>query len=309
MAWETIHMLKTVLGLSLGLALGACATTAGVAPKVDLTPAREAVETARKAGASERAPETFTRAQGHLSEAESLAAAQGTQPRDRALQAESLARLAVAEAQCAAAMAKLGEPQAAAQQAAAATTVEVEKLASKLRKAEDDQHRLEDKIGVLQRDLEMTETEIIRTKARLKGTETKAEASSAIAEARILMRRLSDEKKTASLARCQELIAKAEQLLKEDNYGAAAFFAFKAQDTAIKAQETPSTEGPEVSPPQKRYVVKAAVANIRKGPGTAEPIVATAPQGASLEALALRGEWLKVGFGKVTGWVHRSLVQ
>ena len=298
--------------LAAAVPLGACAT-AGAPPvkSVDLTPAREAVATARDAGAAERASETFTKAQGHLSEAETLTAAKGGDP----CQADSLARLAVVEAQCAAELARIADPQSPIQRAAA-SGAEVDKLQARLRKAEEDQRKLEDKVGVLQRDLEMTETEVIRTKARLKGNETKAEASSAIAEARILIRRIADEKgRGASVVRCQELLAKAEQLLKEENFGAAAFFALKAQDTAVKASE--ETAGPaaaapnaaEVATPQKRYTVKAVVANIRRGPGTAEPVVATAPQGAALEASVMRGDWIRVSFGGVLGWVHRSLLQ
>jgi hypothetical protein len=188
--------------------------------------------------------------------------------------------------------------------------VEVEKATARLRRAEDDTRRLEEKIAVLQHDLEVTENEVIRSKARLKGNETKAEASSAIAEARILMRRIADDKgKAATLARCQDHLARAEQLLKEENYGAAAFFAMKAQDAALKSQEPAVVSDAETAPPRRHYTVKVAVANIRKGPGTAEEIVGTAPRGADLEASAVRGEWLKVSFGAISGWVNRALVE
>ena len=95
--------------------------------------------------------------------------------------------------------------------------------------------RQEERITLLLRDLELTETEIIRTKARLKGLETKAEASSAIAEARILVGRLDRRTRTATLASAQQAIAKAEQLLQQENYGAALFFATKAQQIARAA--------------------------------------------------------------------------
>ena len=64
-------------------------------------------------------------------------------------------------------------------------------------------------MALQQQALELTETELIRSKARLKGIETKAEASSAIAEARILLRRLGASSAAAAL--CQESLAKAEQ--------------------------------------------------------------------------------------------------
>jgi hypothetical protein len=290
--------------------LAACATASGPKVNVDLAPARQAVANAREAGAPERASATFTKAQGHLNEAEAM----NTANSGNACQADSLVRLAVAEAQCAVELSRVVDPLAAA--AVAASNADLEKLQMRLRKAEEDQHRLEDKVGVLQRDLEMTETEVIRTKARLKGNETKAEASSAIAEARILIRRIADTKgRAASVVRCQELLAKAEQLLKEENFGAAAFFALKAQDTAVKATEDPAAAASgaassvaDVPAPQKHYSVRAEVANIRRGPGTTEPIVATAPKGSGLDASLMRGDWIKVSFGGVIGWVHRSLL-
>jgi hypothetical protein len=85
--------------------------------------------------------------------------------------------------------------------------------------------------------------EVIRTKARLQGIETKAEASSAIAEARILMTRL-DARDRATLSRCQELLDKAEQQINENNFGAAVFFARKAQDIATKAREPVGSSQP-----------------------------------------------------------------
>ncbi len=304
-------MLKRfALLLTVSVPIAACATAKGPKVNVDLAPARQAVATAREAGAPERASATFTRAQGHLNDAEALTATS-----ENACEADSLVRLAVAEAQCAVELARVADPLAAA--AVAASTADLDKLQARLRKAEEDQHRLEDKVGVLQRDLELTETEVIRTKARLKGNETKAEASSAIAEARILIRRIADTKgRAASVVRCQELLAKAEQLLREENFGAAAFFALKAQDTAMKASEDPAAPASgtasnlaDAPAPRKRYSVRAAVANVRRGPGTNEPVVAAAPKGSSLDASLMRGDWIKVSFGGVIGWVHRSLLE
>ena len=125
----------------------------------------------------------------------------------------------------------------------AASTAEVDRLTARIKKMEDDQHRLEERIAVLTRDLEVTETELIRTKARLKGNETKAEASAAIAEARILAGRLAEDKTQASvLARSEESLAKAEEQLSEGNFGAALFFASKAQDLVARVKQGAGTD-------------------------------------------------------------------
>jgi hypothetical protein len=276
---------------------------------VDLAPARQALEEARQAGAPERAAETFTRAQGHLNEAEALVkAARGHGASEKARQAEWLARLAAVEARCAAALARLVDERGqAVDRAVSAATSDAERLTARLRRSEEEQRRLEERVALLQRDLEYTETEVIRTKARLKGIETKAEASSAVAEARILMRRLSDQRGPAAiLARCQEQLARAEQLLQEENYGAAIFFAMKAQDSALKAHPGDDASRPAV---RSQYRVKATRANIRQGPSTSDSVVATAAKGTALTALAQRGEWLQVVHRGVTGWVHRSVVE
>ncbi len=215
----------------------ACASAGRPAPSrnVDLGAARAAVDDARKAGAPENAPDAFKRAQDELRGAEALVA-QKTQ----AAEARRHADLATAEGRSAAAISRLVAEMKRSSVTAAAAAAD-KSLAARLRKAEEDQRRLEDRIELLQRDLDVTETELIRSKARLKGNETKAEASAAVAEAQILAGRLAQDKSRAStLARCRESLAKAEEQLGAGNYGAAIFFALKAQDTATRStQETP----------------------------------------------------------------------
>jgi hypothetical protein len=46
-----------------------------------------------------------------------------------------------------------------------------------------------------------------------------------------------DARDRATVSRCQELLEKAEQQIGENNFGAAVFFARKAQDIATKAGE------------------------------------------------------------------------
>jgi hypothetical protein len=211
-----------------------CASTKGGTKRtggLDLGPARVAVDEARRAGAPQRVPEIFNQAEGHLKEAEALSATTGAPP-DATQRAEVLGRLAAAEARCATDLARL-YPKGPPPDKAAHDSSEV---AARLRRSEEERRRLEQRVGLLQRELELTETEVVRTKARLQGIETKADASSAIAEARILMGRL-DARDKVTLARCQELLTKAERQITENNFGAAVFFARKAQDTVTKGRE------------------------------------------------------------------------
>ena len=202
------------------------------AVRADLLPARTAVEEARKAGASEHAPDALKRAQ------DSLALAEASN-RTGDGESQRYVDVAVAEARGATAVSRLAAEMKKAGVTPGATGDR--SLAARLRRAEEEQRRLEDRIELLQRDLEVTETELIRSKARLKGNETKAEASAAVAEAQILANRLAEDKtKASTLARCRESLAKAEEQLGLGNFGAAIFFALKAQDTATRStQETP----------------------------------------------------------------------
>jgi hypothetical protein len=197
---------------------------------VNLAPARDAVEEAKKAGAAEHAADSLKRAEDQLKQAEGLRAG---------AEAQRLADVAMTEARGAGAVSRLIAEMKRAGWTPGAPAPAT--LAARLRKAEEEQRRLEDRIELLQRDLEVTETELIRSKARLKGNETKAEASAAVAEAQILASRLAQDKgKASTLARCRESLAKAEEQLGLGNYGAAIFFALKAQDTATRStQETP----------------------------------------------------------------------
>lgn len=301
--------------LALACPLAACA--GGGRVKVDLDPARTAVAEARAAGAPGRSSESFRRAEKHLEEAEALEAGRGVR-RDRRA-AQRAADLAVAEAHCATALSRAVHQteqtttKAAAQ--VAASTAEVDRLTARLKKMEEDQHRLEEKVAVLTRDLEVTETELIRTKARLKGNETKAEASAAIAEARILAGRLAEDKNQASvLARSEESLAKAEEQLSAGNFGAALFFASKAQDLVARIKHGSDDTRDASAPPSPRipslssYVART-VARIRKGPDLAETVLGRLPTGAQVTGEAVSGEWVKVTYQGVSGWVHSSLLQ
>jgi hypothetical protein len=285
------------------LALPFCALLAGCAsaakPRaVDLQPARQALEAARAEGAPEKAPQSFTRAQDELRQAESLVAAKGDAA-EAAVKAEWAARLALTEARCV-----VPEPEK--------TTApdDLRRMEARARRAEDEKRRLEEENAVRRRELEATETELIRTKARLKGLETRADAASAIAEARILMRR-AEGRRSADVARAQESLVRAEELLKEDNFGAAIFFASKAQDLVARVNEPrpPAPAADERPAPHPSCVVKAATANLRESPSTDARVLASVPRGTTLQAIAARGGWTKVRQGDVVGWILTRLVE
>lgn len=290
---------------ALVLAAGCAARTAPPV-RVDLAPAREALENARLLSL-DTANECFVKAEGHLNEAESLA---GTRDPEKSRQAEWLARLSLVESHCAATIAKLAESQrAAAAPVAAGRNEELEAARKSLRSSEDERRKLEERVAVLQRTLEVTETEVIRAKAKLKGIETRAEASSAIAEARILLQRLKDEKKgSASLALSQDKLDQAAEQLQAQDYSMAAFYALQAQEILEGVRRGLSLD-PERAAPKKEYTVQANVANIRKEPDAKAPLVGKVPKGTVLQATGMRTGWVKVKHEQVEGWVSRALLE
>jgi hypothetical protein len=200
------------------------ATSAGAVPSA-LETARAALRDAEAVHAEEQAPESYRRALESLRLAE---AGSGSTAREAAIRAEGFARVASAEARCA----------TSASSAASTNDASLERAQAELKQAREDNRRLEERTALLQHSLEQTETELIRSKARLRGIETKAEAASAIAEARILLRRL-NARGTAS-ALCRDSVRKAERQLDAENYGAALSFALRAQDIANQALAAPS---------------------------------------------------------------------
>ena len=292
--------LSAALTLGTTLLIAGCASGRGRAPVVDLQPARAALEEARQAGAPERAAQSFGAAAAQLKKAEDLVQRRLRGAAQEAVRAEWMARLASAQAQC------VKTQEGTRQQLEARTVQEGQQAQARLRRLEDENRRLEDRLAAQQRDLEVTEMELIRTKARLKGIETKAEASSAIAEARILLRRV--EGKGALYTSGTQSLSKAEQQLREENYGAAIFFALKAQDLANRAHEDGDSRRPPATLPQ-HVVVKVNRANIRKGAEVKQPVLATAPRGTVLAVQRAQGEWLLVTYGSITGWVSRSVVE
>lgn len=275
-------------------------------PEVDLAPARKAVEEARARAASAEAKECLARAEQDLAGAEKLASTSGAEERSRAA---VLASAAVAGAACVDRL-EVQARRLAVPSAAAATggSGEPEKLRARLRKAAEDQRTLEETLAVLQQDLETTENELIRTKAKLKGIETKAEASSAIAEAQTLILRSGDEKvRPTNVARAREKLGIAETQLRGGNYGAAVFFALQAQDLLEKPGRARATS-PE-SPPAGAVVVTASSAKVRSEPRRNAPVIARLPRGTSVVPLAEEGEWTRVEVKGRTGWIAKSLIR
>ena len=65
---------------------------------------------------------------------------------------------------------------------------------------------------------------------------------------------------------------------------------------------------PSISATWQLLAARAA-ARIRKGPALTEAVVGRLPEGTQVMGEAVSGEWVKVTYQGLSGWVHSSLLQ
>lgn len=303
------HQLYRLFGIPASaafLVLAGCASTP--LPEVDLAPARAAVSEARPKATTDEAKQCLLRAEEELKAAEGLAASSSPAERQRAA---GLASSAVADATCVDRLEAQTRRYSAPAEVPSgpSSNAEVERLKARLKRSAEEQKKLEERLAIYQHDLETTENEVIRTKAKLKGIETKAEASSAIAEAQTLVVRSLDQKvRSPNLTHAQEKLELAERQLRGANYGAAAFFALQAQDLLGRAAQPRSGARPEGNG-AGALTVAVASANVRSEPRADAEVVTKLPRGTGVVRLGENGTWLKIEALGRTGWIAKSLVR
>jgi SH3-like domain-containing protein len=60
---------------------------------------------------------------------------------------------------------------------------------------------------------------------------------------------------------------------------------------------------------KKMVIIKVDTANMRSGPGTDNPVVATVKKGVVFEPLEMNDDWVKLRYkDEITGWMHNSLL-
>ncbi len=189
--------------------------------------------------------------------------------------------------------------------------LEYEAVIGDLQKRSDDhQQRLDEAI-----------IEVVRTKARLRSLESKAEAASTIAEAEIAVSALKKEIPAADSIMREEILM-AENLLsmstrefKASNFGGALYLAnqSKGQTRAVRVWLKGGSKKPPAGD-EKRFVqplplVVLANSNLRSGPGIDNDVLATLTKGTSVTGHAYKGRWVRVETAEgVTGWLFRPLI-
>jgi hypothetical protein len=204
--------------------------------------------------------------------------------------------------------------QEAAKRQAAAVSSEEEVARLRLSLLERDAQ-----IKLLTQKLDAVILEVVRTLAKLRSLESKAEAATNLAEAEVALKML--ERSSAGREKPPE-VAQAEQLLKlgaqefrKDNYSGALYLGTQAkslvkgsQPGAVSGESAPRLEG-EVALALPLPLKVVARGEAREGPGPGFKVAFVLPGGAPVTAQSYKGLWVRVRDGEGrSGWLRHNLV-
>jgi len=166
----------------------------------------------------------------------------------------------------------------------------------------------EREIARLRDDLAKAEASIVAMESGLRGSQSRADAVSALAEARIALDRVS---RTVPWRRdrVEEARAKldeAQRQMEADHIGSAVFFASRAQGIT----EALAHEAELVAGWPGRRLVGAPRVNLRAGPSREQPVLAVLLEETPLLLERNEAEWalVRTPAGQV-GWVHAPLLE
>lgn len=177
------------------------------------------------------------------------------------------------------------------------------------RRAESDRvSRLERDVQHLRADLSQAEQELVAMESGLRGSRVRADAISALAEARIQVERATRRApwQASLLKEAGEKLDEAERLVAAENFGSAIFFASRAERIA---RETLEEARAAESEPGVRSINGRGV-NLRDGPSTHHDVLAVLPLGMPVFPEREEDGWtlVRTTEGSV-GWVLRSLTR
>jgi len=167
---------------------------------------------------------------------------------------------------------------------------------------------LEREVARLRGDLEKAESAMVSIESGLRGAQTRADAVSALAEARISVERAraSAPWRRSEIAELTDKLEEAERQFQAGNPGSAVFFASRAQRIADSLSE----ESRRAAATRATHVVMAPRANLRVGPSTTDAVLAVLPEATPVLLQRAEGEWVLVRTPDGSaGWVHASLLE
>ncbi len=167
--------------------------------------------------------------------------------------------------------------------------------------------RFIEEIERLRADLKRAEEALVMAESGLRGTHTRADAVSGLAEVRILVERaaVAAPWRPEAIAEARGKLEEAASQIDADHYGAALFFVYRAERIA----EEVDAEARKVYATGGTRFVRARRVNLRAGPSTDDRVLAVLSQGTPVFPEDRMDRWVLVrtASGSV-GWVHVHLL-
>ncbi|MBW2268864.1 MAG: SH3 domain-containing protein [Deltaproteobacteria bacterium] len=166
----------------------------------------------------------------------------------------------------------------------------------------------ESEFARLRKDLQQAEQQLAAIESGLSSTHTRADAVSAIADARIAVERANRRAawRANDTAQARSKLAEAERQLEAGLIGVAVFFASRAARLASDID----AEATEVERHANARFVDAPRVNLRAGPSTTYRVIDVLTAATPVFPERLEGEWMLVrAVNGPVGWVHTALVR
>ena len=149
---------------------------------------------------------------------------------------------------------------------------------------------------------------MVASDLELRVAHTRADAVSAVAEARIAVQRATDTVhwRPEQLEEARDKLEEAERQLQARRSGGAVFFASRARRIADGLNE----EARQVAGNRSTRFIGAKPANLRMGPSTQRRVVAVLPRETPVFPQREQGRWVLVRtLAGPVGWLHASLLR
>jgi SH3 domain-containing protein len=167
---------------------------------------------------------------------------------------------------------------------------------------------LEREVERLHADLQQAERSIVELESGLRDLHTRADAVSAVAEARVALDRVSKSVpwQRQRVAEARAKLEEADRQLASDHLGAAVFFASRAQ----RITESLQTENDQVAKWDVRCVVRGDRVNLRSGPSPDAKVVGVLASEMPLYPERELPDWtlVRTPEGRI-GWVNKALLK
>jgi hypothetical protein len=168
--------------------------------------------------------------------------------------------------------------------------------------------------------LEEAILEVVRTKAKLRSFESKAEAASALAEGEIALKAFKSDGVgmggDAVILQAQELLRAGNLELRKENYGGALYLATRAKAITREGEErSKDREKIPTLPGEASFAMPLPLRLVRPGdlrqrPSHESKVLSSLRKGSTLVGISYKGLWVRVrtesGQG---GWIHYNLVR